>query len=90
MFITVFINYNELNIHPLIIISIVFLQGGIFKKMMVYEQFLAFISLMRSYLDNAIEYINKKDKESFTFFMAKLELFKKCYLKNKRFRSHKI
>ena len=66
----------------LLIISIVFLQGGIFKKMMVYEQFLAFISLMRSYLDNAIEYINKKDKESFTFFMAKLELFKKCYLKN--------
>ena len=67
----------------IVIISVIFLQGGIFKKLMVYEQFLAFISSLRAYLDYATEYINKNDKETVDYYMSKIEKFKQCYLKNK-------
>ena len=67
----------------IIIISIIFLQGGIFKKIIVYEQFLVFINSLRSYIDSAVEYLNNNDEESFKYFMMKLEIFRKCYFNNK-------
>ena len=75
--------YFHILLGRLIILSIVFLQGGIFRKFIVYEQFTVFISNLRTYLDNAIEYLNKNDKKTFKYLISKIKIIKNFYIKYK-------
>ena len=75
--------YFHILLVRLIIISIVFLQGGIFRKFIVYEQFAIFISNLRTYLDNVIEHLNKNDQKQFKYLISKIKNIKKFYIKYK-------
>ena len=62
-----------------IILSIIFMQGGLFKKVMAYEQFKCFILTIINYLENAFEYLNRNNNEWIEYFMNKIKLFKIAY-----------
>ena len=66
-----------------IILSIIFLQGGLFKKVLSYEQFKFFINLLNNFLENVNENLNSNNIEVAKHFMSKINLFKLSYFKNK-------
>ena len=66
-----------------IILSIIFIKGGLLKRFIVYEQFKFFINSILIYADNLIENLNKDEVDNIKYYISKLELFKKSYLKMK-------
>ena len=71
--------YLNILIARYVILSIIFLQGGLFKKIMTYEQFKFFILSIINYLENVYEYINKDKNEFIEYFMDKLYQFRNAY-----------
>lgn len=75
--------YLHIILARLIILSIVFIQGGLFSKILSYEHFKFFINLIINYSENAIENINKDNIEDTKYFMSKINLFRISYNKIK-------
>ena len=75
--------YLNIILMRLIILSIVFIQGGLFSKILSYEHFKFFINLIINYSENAIENINKENIEDVKYFMSKINLFRISYNKIK-------
>ena len=67
----------------LIILSIIFLQGGLLKKVLSYEQFQFFINLLNNFLESIYENLNSNHIDDAKHFMSKINLFKMSYFKNK-------
>ena len=75
--------YLHIILARLIILSIVFIEGGLFSKIISYEHFKVFINLIINYSENAIENINKDNIEDLKYFMSKINLFRISYNKTK-------
>ena len=75
--------YLHIILARLIILSVVFIQGGLFSKILSYEHFKFFMNLIINYSENAIENINKDNIEDVKFFMSKINLFRISYNKIK-------
>ena len=71
--------YLHILLIRIIVLSIIFMQGGIFKKIIAYEQFYSFISTIRDYANNAIENLSSNNINRFEFFMDKLDIFRRSY-----------
>ena len=61
----------------IIILSIIFIQGGIFKRILVYDQYFSFISKLQEYLNKTIENLSSNNYNEFEFFINKLEILRK-------------
>ena len=79
----VFMIYLHVLLARAIILSIVFIQGGLLKKFIVYEQFKFFINSILIYADNLIEKLTKNETDNIKYYISKLELFKNTFLKMK-------
>ena len=75
--------YLHIILARVIVLSIIFLQGGLLKKLITYEQFKCFINNLIIFSENAIESINKNINQDVKYFMSKLNLFKLSYNKIK-------
>ena len=75
--------YLHIILARVIILSIIFLEGGLLKKLMVYEQFKYFINTLMIYSENAIESINKNLDKELKYFMSRINLFRISYNKIK-------
>ena len=51
----------------------------LFKKILVYDQFHSFISIINDYANHAIENLSDNNQDNFEFFMEKLDIFRKSY-----------
>ena len=78
-----FMIYLHLLLARAIILSIVFIQGGLLKRFIVYEQFKLFINSILMYCDNLIEKLNKNETDNIKYYITKLEKFKNSFLKMK-------
>ena len=78
-----FMIYLHVLLARAIILSIVFIQGGLLKRFIVYEQFKFFINSILIYADNLIEKLNKNETDNIKYYISKLELFKNTFLKMK-------
>ena len=67
----------------IIVLSIIFMQGGIFKKILVSEQFYSFISVFHNYSNHIKENLSANNKDNIEFFMDKLDIFRKSFQKIK-------
>ena len=63
----------------LIILSIIFLQGGLFKKVLTCQNFGFFILLMNNYLESVDECAEKNNIDRVKYYMSKLNLFRQSY-----------
>ena len=74
-----------------IILSIIFMQGGIFKNILVYDQFYAFISMIGDYTNNAIQNLTTDNFNDIDFIMNKIDILRRSYTnlksKNLEFKS---
>ena len=61
----------------IIILSIIFIQGGIFKRILVYDQYFSFISKLQEYLNKTIENLSSNNYNEIEFFINKLEILRK-------------
>jgi hypothetical protein len=76
--------YLHLLLARAIILSIVFIQGGLLKRFIVYEQFKNFfINSILMYAKNLIENLNKNETDNIKYYITKLEKFKNSFLKMK-------
>ena len=71
--------YLHLLLIRIVILSIIFIQGGLFKKILVYDQFHSFISIINDYANHAIENLSDNNQDNFEFFMDKLDIFRRSY-----------
>ena len=71
--------YLHILLIRIVILAIIFIQGGIFKKILVYDQFHSFILVMNDYTNNAIENLSANNTDYFEFFMDKLNIFRSSY-----------
>ena len=71
--------YLHILLIRIIILSIIFIQGGILKNILVYEQFHCFITTIRDYAKSAIENLSSNNINNFEFFMDKLDNFRRSY-----------
>ena len=62
-----------------IILSIIFMQGGIFKNILVYDQFYAFISMIGDYTNNAIQNLTTDNFNDIDFIMNKIDILRRSY-----------
>lgn len=72
--------YLHLIFSRLIILSVIFLQGGLIKKYIVFDQFCSFTDLICDYTSDAVENIELNDSNKIEILITKLGKFR---LKNK-------
>ena len=75
--------YLHILLIRIVVLSIIFMQGGIFKKILVSEQFYSFISAFLGYSNHIVENLSTDNNENVDFFMDKLDVFRQCYQKLK-------
>ena len=68
--------YLHIIIARLVILSMIFPQGGFFKKIEVYEEFCSFIDLICKSASEAVKNINSNNINNVESFINKLEKFK--------------
>ena len=61
----------------LVVYSIIFMQGGLFKKILVHEEFFSFIYNIRINTENAIEKIKSGNINEAEYYINQLSIFKK-------------
>ena len=71
--------YLHILLIRIVILSIIFIQGGLIKKILVYDQFHSFISIINDYANHAIENLSDNNQDNFEFFMDKLDIFRRSY-----------
>ena len=75
--------YLHILLARIVILSIVFIQGGIFKKLLVHDQYSSFITTICQYAEYAIENLKKNNIIDFDYFMNKFNILKKSFENNK-------
>lgn len=78
-----FMIYLHILLARAIILSIIFIQGGLLKRFIVYEQFKFFINSILLYTENLIENLSKDKIDNIKYYISRLELFKNSFLKMK-------
>ena len=71
--------YLHILLARVIILSIVFIQGGIFKKILVHDQYYSFINAMCDYAKYIIEDLSENNYNDFEYFMNKFKILKISY-----------
>ena len=71
--------YLNILLAKLIILSIIFLQGGLFKKEFTCQNFGFFILLMNNYLEGANECLENNNIDRANYYMSKINLFRESY-----------
>ena len=75
--------YLHILLARIIILSIVFIQGGLFKKLLVHDQFYSFITTICQYAELGIDNLKKNNIIDFDYFMNKFNILKKSFENNK-------
>ena len=75
--------YLHILLARIIILSIVFIQGGLFKKLLVHDQFYSFITTICQYAELGIDNLKKNNIIDFDYFMNKFNILKKSFKNNK-------
>ena len=75
--------YLHILLARIIILSIVFIQGGLFKKILVHDQYYSFITTICQYAELAIDCMKKNNIIDFDYYMNKFNILKKSFENNK-------
>ena len=71
--------YLHILLARIAILSIVFIQGGILKKLLVHDQYSSFITTICQYAEYAIENLKKNNIIDFDYFMNKFNILQKKF-----------
>ena len=75
--------YLHILLARIIILSIGFIQGGLFKKILVHDQYYSFITTICQYAELAIDCMKKNNIIDFDYYMNKFNILKKSFENNK-------
>ena len=68
--------YLHILVARVIILSVVFIQGGIFKRLLVHDQYYSFINSICEYAKYIIEDLGENNYNDFEYFMNKFRILK--------------
>ena len=75
--------YLHILLARIIILSIVFVQGGLFKTLLVHDQYSSFITTICQYAELAIDDLKKNNIIDYDNYMIKINILKKSFENNK-------
>ena len=75
--------YLHILVARLIILSIIFIQGGLFKNLLAHDQYYSFVDTICEYAESAIDNIKKNNIIDFDYYMNKFNVLKKSFENNR-------